>query len=334
MEKMAQSITSNEKVKASSKRLVLQNKNIGLWAGLLVFALVFVFFSVKAQGFLTQINLVRNLLMPASIAAVIALGMTIVYVGGGVDLSIAVTAGLSGLAVAATMAKFDLSLPLLFLVALFSGAIIGAINGLLVAYVGISPFVVTLSVVFLAEGLQYLITLGVVSGTYIMLPREIMRLGSKPGFMLGICAAASILLYIFLDHTIFGRHIRTVGQNITVSNFSGIKTRFYTWLTYVLCGAFAAIGGVMLTFAEGMARVGSGESYLIDAFMLPILGNTIFGRFSVEGTIFGALFMYMLINGLFILGAPPEMIRIVKGVLLLAVILVSGIQKMVSKDSH
>lgn len=316
----------------SGKKLRLEGSNLNIAAGLLVFLAVFIFFSIQAPGFLTRINLVKNLLMPACIAAVISLGMTIVMAAGGVDLSISSIAGLAGLTSAAISVVFDVGFLPMFLAALLIGALIGALNGALVAYGGISPFVVTLSVVFLAQGLQYLIALGAVSGTYLMLPRDITRLGSQPYFVIGISALCVVLLYIFLDRTVYGRYTRAVGTNLEAARFSGIRVRFYYWLSFVICGALCAVGGILLTFSEGMSRVGSGESFLVDAFLLPILGNTIFGKFSVEGTIFGALFMYMIINGLFILGTPPEYIRIIKGGLLLAIILVSGIQKIRSGD--
>ena len=327
-------ISDNMNDMTNGDALNYKSKNVSLIAGIVIFALVFIFFSIQAQGFLTRINLVKNLLMPACIATVISLGMTTVMVAGGIDLSISSIAGLAGLASAAVSAVFDVSFLPMFLAALLVGSLIGALNGALVAYGGISPFVVTLSVVFLAGGLQYLISLGAVSGTYLMLPRDITKLGSEPWFVIGLAVLFAVLLYIFLDRTIFGRYTRAVGKNIEAARFSGIPVRFYYWLTFVICGAYCAVGGIMLTFAEGMARVGSGESYLIDAFLLPILGNTIFGKFSVEGTIFGALFMYMIINGLFILGTPPEFIRIIKGGLLLAIILVSGVQKIISREGN
>ena len=84
----------------------------------------------------------------------------------------------------------------------------------------------------------------------------------------------------------------------------------------------------MLTAYEGVIRVGSGEGFLIDAFVLPILGQAVFRRVSVQGTVFGALFMYMILNGLFIFGTTPEKVDFIKGGLLLMMLIVSGIQKM------
>jgi ribose/xylose/arabinose/galactoside ABC-type transport system permease subunit len=303
--------------------------NYGLISGFIVFALVFIIFSIKAPSFLSQTNLIRNLIMPASISAVIAMGMTVVMSGGGIDLSIANIAGLAGLAAAASSAQLDLPFPFMLISALFVGGLIGAINGGLVAYAGISPFVVTLSVVYLAHGLQYLIALVSVSGTYLMLPRNVSNIGVNPIFQIGLCIVVFITLYIFLDHSIYGRYIKAVGVNLNASHFSGIPYRFYTWLTYVICGFCCALTGIMLTANEGLARVGSGESYQIDGFLLPILGKTIFGKFSVQGTIFSAIFIYMIINGMFILGVTPEFVKIIKGGLLLGIILVSGIQKVI-----
>lgn len=304
--------------------------SLGLIVGVLIFILTFIYFSINAPGFLTRINLIKNLLMPASIAIVISLGMNFVMTAGGIDLSISSIAGLAGLASAAISVVLKLPFGFMLTGALLVGLLIGVLNGFLIAYGGISPFVVTLSMVFLVQGLQYLISLATVSGTYLMLPRAMTRLGSQPWFVIGICATLSVVQYIFIDWTVHGRYIKSVGKNVEASRFSGIPTRFYYGLTFVLSGLYCAVGGVMLTFAEGAAKVGSGESYLIDAFLIPILGKTIFGRFSALGTIFGAVFMYMLINGMFILGTPPEYVRLIKGGLLLAIILASGLQNILS----
>lgn len=308
--------------------------NYSMFAAFFVFLAVFVFFSVRTKVFFTPVNILRNMIMPASISAVIAMGMTIVMTGGGIDLSVSSIAGLAGLAAAASAALFDFPLPLMFLAAILTGMLIGAVNGTLVAYGGISPFVVTLSVVYLARGIQYLIVLStVVTGTYLMHPMSVSKLGGNPVFLIGLFLGVFAILFYFMEHTIYGRYIKSTGLNLEAVRFSGISVRWYTWLTYVICGACCAITGLMLTANEGMARVGSGESYLIDAFLLPILGSTVFGRFSVQGTVFSSLFLYMVINGLFIMGASPETIRIIKGGLLLTMILVSGIQKKLQEGS-
>ncbi len=295
--------------------------------GVFVFLVVFLFFAIKAPGFFTPINLLRNWLMPAGIAAVVSLGMTIVMAGGGIDLSVGANAGLSALFAASLTSVFHLGIIPMILCALLIGTAIGAINGAFIAYLGVNPFVVTLSVVFLIRGLQYLVTLAAVNGTYIMLPFSVMNLGSNSIFQIGAFIVAALLLYVFLDKTRFGRYIRAVGDNLEVAKYSGVSYRFYTWLTYALCGTLVALGGFMLTSYEGVIRVGSGEGYLIDAFVLPILGQAIFRRISVEGTIFGSLFIYMIINGFFIFGTPPVYVNLIKGGLLLLMLIISGIQK-------
>jgi len=296
--------------------------------GMFVFVAIFIFLSIKAPGFFTTINLVRNLLMPAGIVAVIACGMTVVMAGGGIDLSVGATAGLSALVAAVTAARLDLEILPMLVLAIMVGCFIGSINGLFVAYLGVSPFVVTLSSVFLIRGLEFLISLTNVRGTYLMLPMELTDAGSSPYFQLGLFLVVVFSVFIFLDRSCFGRYIRSVGENLEVSHFSGIRYRFYTWLTYAVCGILTAIGGFMLTSYEGVVRVGSGESYLIDSFVLPILGQAVFRRISVEGTVFGALLIYMVLNGLFIFGTPPVFVNLIKGSLLLLVIILSGIQKL------
>lgn len=323
---MTTNVETDSKRTTRTLRALLKSEHASIVAGLVVFALVFGFFAWQSPVFLKKVNLIRNWLVPASISAVIALGMTAVMASSGIDLSVSAMAGLSALVAASSAAMFDFDPPLMIVMALIAGGLAGALNGFFVAYMGVSPFVVTLSTAFLMRGFQFMVTLVAVDGTYLMLPRDVTQLGSDPNFLIGICIVSAVLLHIFLDRTTHGRFIRATGQNLDVSFLSGIRIRFYTWLTYVLCGVLSAIGGVMLTSYEGMARVGSGESYLVDAFLLPILGQAIFRRFSVVGTLFGALFMYMIINGMFILGTPPEYVRIAKGGLLLVVILATGLQ--------
>ena len=125
-----------------------------------------------------------------------------------------------------------------------------------------------------------------------------------------------------------GRYVHAIGENVQVARFSAINVRWYSFLTYVLCGGIAALSGIMLTTYEGMARVGSGDGQLIDAFLLPLLGGVVFQKMSVEGTTYAALLISMIINGLFILGASPATVNITKGALLLLVVIASGIKRM------
>jgi len=296
--------------------------------GILIFLLVFIFLATNSPVFLKPVNLIRNWLLPAGIASVISLGMTIVMAGGGIDLSVGATAGLSALFAASMSAVFHLGIIPMIILALLCGLVIGAIKGYFVAYLGVNPFVVTLSTVFLIRGLQFLVTLTSVKGAYIMLPTSLMILGGNATFQLGSFVIAAVILYIFLEKSYYGRYVQAVGTNLEVARFSGISFRSYTWLTYLIGGILTALGGFMLTSYEGVIRVGSGDGYLIDSFVLPILGQAVFRRISVEGTIFGALFMYMVINGLFIFGTSPENVDFIKGGLLFAVLIISGIQKL------
>ena len=200
--------------------------------GVLVFILVFAFFAITKPVFLNPSNILRNLMLPAGIAGVIALGMTVVMAGGGIDLSVGATAGLSALVAATVATRIDLGIGGLFLLAMATGLFIGGLNGLFVAYLGVNPFVVTLSTVFLIRGLEYLFTLTLVSGTYLMVPAYAAKAGSSTWFQLGLFLAVAVLLYIFLQSTRFGRAIHTVGESLQVSHYSGLPIRAYTWLTY------------------------------------------------------------------------------------------------------
>lgn len=313
-----------EESKAKNKRFFFKN-----WmGGLTLFIAVLIFLAIKAPVFFTPMNLVRNWLIPAGIAGLIAYGMTIVMAGGGIDLSVGVSAGLCALVSATVATELNIGIAGLIIIAILSGILLGALKGYLVAYLGINPFVVTLSMLFLIRGLQFFVTLTAVNGTYIMLGRDVTVFGNNAVAHLAFFGGSSLLLYIFMDHSKPGRYIKAVGENIEVARYSGIPYRYYTWITYLIGGAMAALGGFMLTSYEGVIRVGSGEGFLIDAFLLPILGQAVFGRVSVQGTLFGSLFMYMLINGLFILGTTPENVDFIKGGLLLVMLIASSLQRL------
>lgn len=299
----------------------------GWMGGVLIFLLIFIFLSITAPAFLNPVNLLRNWILPAGIASVVSLGMTIVMAGGGINLSVGASAGLSALFAASLSKVFGIDLVPMFIIALISGVLIGAINGMFVSYLGINPFVVTLSSVYLIRGLQYVLALSTVKGTYIMLSKPVLSLGANAYFQIGSFILASILIYIFLEKTRYGRYIKAIGTNIEVARFSGINVRYYTMLTYLICGLLTALGGFMLTAYEGVVRIGAGEGYLIDSFVFPILGQAVFRKMSVEGTLFGALLMYLILNGLYIFGTSPETTDFIKGGLVLLILIISGIQK-------
>ena len=286
-----------------------------------LFFLVFALLCIYGRGFFTAENLVRNLLMPASMSSVIACGMTLVMRGGGIDLSMGATAGLGALTGAALGTNVVSSIA----AAMFSGMILGSLNGLFISVIGINPFIVTLTTSFVAKGLQFLVSLQKAQSTALLWSLPMDRLGSSPVFQIGTSLLVIIFLYVFIEKTKYGRYVKAIGENSEVAIYSGIPVRFYSWMTYVIGSVLAGLSGVMLTSYEGLVRVGSGDNFLLDAFLLPLLGKAVFGRLSIAGTVFAALFLAMIVNGLYILGLPPSWVNAMKGVLLFSMVVASQV---------
>ncbi|HDK28121.1 MAG TPA: ABC transporter permease [Candidatus Atribacteria bacterium] len=306
---------------------MIQNKKNLITVFIVIF-ITFLLIYTKIPQFFNPINLISNVFVPGAISTLIALGMMVVMTGGGVDLSIGTIAGLSALVgVSITIISNNVILGIFF--ALFAGAIIGLFNGLLIGGMGLSPFVVTLGTTFVAGGLQYIVSsrvdIGGMGGTYLILPGSMEFLSSDLNIFLIFVGSCSIIFILFEKLT-YGRQIKSVGENPIASRLSGVKTRYIAGSTYIISGVLAAIVGLLLASLQGVVRVGLGNDYLMDAFINPLLGMVIFGRFSILGVIVSAVVITAVLNICIILGMNLTLIQITKGVVLLGIIFIRGIQ--------
>lgn len=273
-------------------------------------------------------NLLVNVLVPASIVSILSLGMMFVMSGGGVDLSIGAIAGFCALVAIGT----SLSLPVWLgvIIGILAGGLAGLMNGTVIAGLGISPFVITLGSTFIFKGLQYLVTSAAsysgMRGTYLLVPFSMMILGTTASVTLFFVTIFAAVFFVY-ELTAVGRRIQMIGANPNVSRLSGVHTRSYVTLTYIISGVLAAVAGILLSTLQGIARVGLGDDHQMDAFIVPLLAAAIFGRFSVIGTIMSAFIITALINMTTMLGMGVTQVQIAKGSLLLGIVLVVGIRK-------
>ena len=290
--------------------------------------------TMLSDKFLTVSNL-WNVLRQISVNICISIGMTLVVLTAGIDLSVGSILALSG-AITAGLLKNGIELPTqnLFigftilgaiLVGILCGTFLGALNGISITRFKVPPFVATLAMLTVARGLTMLWTGGFPISS---LGDTFLYLGA--GWFLGIpvpvwITTVLVLIAIFITKkTRLGTYIYAIGGNESASRLSGINVKRVKIIVYSIAGALAAIGGLLVTARLDSAQPNAGISYELDSIAAVVIGGTSLsgGRGSIIGTVQGAIIIGVLNNGLVLLDVSPFWQQVVKGlVILLAVII-------------
>ncbi|MFA7621283.1 MAG: ABC transporter permease [Aminobacteriaceae bacterium] len=291
---------------------------------LLLAALMLLAGSLESR-FFTGANLL-NVLRQSSIIGVISLGMTVVILTGGIDLSVGSVLALSAL-VAASAAKSGLSATLAWGCALIAGAGLGWVNGLFTARLRLPPFIVTLGMMGLARGLSFIYTGGApVTGfpPLFRLPGSGVIAGIPVPVL--IFAVAFIAVHTLMERCPWGEFIRNTGSNISAAWGSGIDVQRTVSMAYLLCGLLASVAGLMLTGRLDSAQPSAGVGYEFGAIAAVVLGGTSFsgGTGTLSGTLLGVLIMAVLENGMNLLNVNPLSEQLVKGVVIAAALVAYG----------
>jgi ribose transport system permease protein len=255
--------------------------------------------------------------------------MTLVILTGGIDLSIGSVVALAGVAAAIMTLKYD-SVFIGFMTAITVAVLCGCFNGLFTAYLKVPAFIVTLAVMTVARGLAFVWSEGRSIGN---LPENFSRLGKFSLF--GIPASVLIMVLAFavgwflLSQTRFGRYIYAVGGNAEASFLAGINTRSIIFWVYVLNGLLVGIAAIVLSSRLGAGVPNSGVQYELDVIAAVVVGGTSLtgGRGSVVATLFGAVFIGVLNNGLNLSGIDPYLQKIALGTVILLAVLADKLQK-------
>lgn len=299
--------------------------NLAIVIAILLECAVFAYISDK---FLTIDNML-NVGMSIAVIGILSVGMTFVILTGGIDLGIGSVIALGGV-VSAMTAVATGSVPLGFAAAVAIGVAWGIFNGSFVAYLKVPPFVVTLAVLTVARGLAYIISEGRSIGN---LPDTFAWLGKSSvlGIPLSILLMAEsfVIGWFILTNTRFGRHIYAVGGNSEASFLAGINVKAMLFWVYVLNGLLTGIAAVVLASRLGAGVPNSGEQYELDVIAAVVVGGTSLsgGRGSVIFTLFGAIFIGILNNGLNLAGIDSYLQKIVLGAVILLAVLADQLNK-------
>ncbi len=261
------------------------------------------FFGVAAPGFFTTGNFL-NITLQGSVLLILGVAATLVILTEGIDLSSGSVLTLAGVTTVLALQR-GLTVPAAVLVGVLTGAACGMVTGLLIATGKLPPFIATLGMMGMAAGLALVLTRQ--GAIYSELPAFTFLGGGSVGpvpMPTVIATLVYILAWVVLYQTAFGRYIISIGGNEAGARLSGVNTAWWKFLTYVVAGALAALGGVIMAARLHAADPIVGNGWEFDAIAATILGGTSFekGNGSMGGTVLGVLLIAVLRNGLNVIG--------------------------------
>lgn len=278
------------------------------------FLLLCLALSLLSDRFLTVDNMV-NILRQGTINGIIAIGMTLVILTAGIDLSVGAILALS-VVITADLLQQETAVPLAILFGLGIGGLLGLINGLVITRFKVPPFVATLGMMTIARGLALTYTEGKpITG----LPDSFRVMGTGSlgpvPYPILIAAVAFLLCFIMLKWTAFGKFIFAIGNNPVAAKYAGIAVNRYITLVYVLAGSLAALAGMILVARLDSAQPTVGLGYEFDAIAAVVVGGTSFagGEGGIGGTLLGVLIIAVLNNGLNLLNVSSFYQPVVSG---------------------
>ena len=291
------------------------------FGGLIV---IVVFFSIADENFRTFSNF-TSVLFSTVVIGILALGTTFVIITGGIDLSIGTGMTLCAVMAGVFLINWDLPLGLGLLLTVLVGGLIGVVNGFNVAILGLPPFIATLAMMLVAQGLALVFSdsapiyfndlpdfVKISTGELIPnIPNAVLVL-------LVLAIAASVLL----RNTLFGRYDFAIGSNEEATELSGISTRKWKIIIYTVAGLFTGMAGIMISARLGSAQPATGMGYELQAIAAVVIGGTSLtgGKGSILGTVIGALIISVLNNGLRIMSIPQEWQNVILGLVILAAV--------------
>jgi ribose transport system permease protein len=300
-----------------ASRFQQQLQQILAFAGLVV---IFVFFSVASEHFLSWGN-VKGILLATAVTGIMALGATLVISTGGIDLSVGTGMTLCAVMTGVFLANLGLPLVVGILGGIAAGGVIGLVNGLNVAFLKLPPFIATLAMMMVAQGLSL-----VISGTKPIYFSDVagfsqVALGEVvpglPNAVLIFFLAAAVA-GVMMSRTLVGRYALSMGSNEEATAISGVDVRRWKVVVYVVAGLFTGLAGVVMASRLNSAQPGLGLGYELEAIAAVVIGGTSLrgGKATVLGTVVGALIMATLTNGLRIMSIPQEWQKVAVGIVI------------------
>jgi ribose transport system permease protein len=294
----------------------------------LVLILIFASLSVATPYFLTGTNL-SSVVRQTAVFNIMALGMTLIIVSSGVDLSVGSILAMGGLIGTMAMSK-GMSIPTGVLIGIAVGGAAGLMNGLLITNLRISPFIVTLGTMGIVRGLALVVSNGMPVHD---IPKGFSYLGegnvAGVPFVLLILLACALAVHFLLERTRLGRYAFAIGSNVDAAVYAGIAVRFHTTALYAIGGLLTGLAGMIEASRLMTGQPTAGQGYELQAIAAVVIGGGSLrgGEGSVIGTLIGGFIMGLLANGCDLLGIPPFWQQVFIGAVIIAAVSIDELRK-------
>ncbi|MET7314105.1 substrate-binding domain-containing protein [Streptomyces thermoviolaceus] len=304
------------------RRLLLDN---GALTALIVLVIAL---SALSGDFLTTDNLL-NIGVQAAVTAVLAFGVTFVIVAAGIDLSVGSVAALSATVLAWSATSHGVPVVLAVILAVATGVAAGLVNGFLISYGKLPPFIATLAMLSVGRGLSLVVS----QGSPIAFPDSVSHLGDTLGGWLPVPVLVMVVMGLItafvLARTYIGRSMYAIGGNEEAARLSGLKVRKQKLAIYALSGLFAAVAGIVLAARLSSAQPQAANGYELDAIAAVVIGGASLagGTGKASGTLIGALILAVLRNGLNLLSVSAFWQQVVIGVVIALAVLLDTVRR-------
>ncbi|WP_405503879.1 substrate-binding domain-containing protein [Streptomyces anulatus] len=284
--------------------------------------------SLLSGDFLTTQNLL-NVGVQAAVTAILAFGVTFVIVSAGIDLSVGSVAALSATVLAWSATSAGVPVVLAVVLAILTGIACGFVNGALVSYGKLPPFIATLAMLSIARGLSLVIS----QGSPIAFPESVSVLGDTLGGWLPVpvlvMIAMGLITALILGRTFIGRSMYAIGGNEEAARLSGLRVKRQKIVIYALSGLFAAVAGIVLASRLVSAQPQAAQGYELDAIAAVVIGGASLagGVGKASGTLIGALILAVLRNGLNLLSVSAFWQQVVIGVVIALAVLLDTLRR-------
>ncbi|NEU30197.1 ABC transporter permease [bacterium LRH843] len=280
------------------------------------------------EGFLTPFNL-DSLARTVAITSIVGLSQLLTLSIGQFNLALGAMGATTGMLLGFLLEAQGVPVMLAILIGLAAGSILGMVQGILIVKTGINPFIITLALASVFLGIATAATRG---QAYFHLPESFNLIGKLYIFniplLLIIAILVAVVVFLIIQRTPLGRQILATGANQRAALFSGINTNTIIITVHTLSGTLAGLAGMLQVARLGSAQLSIGADWLLVSFAAPVLGGTLLsgGKVTVFGTLFGAVLMAIIINGLVLINISSFWFQLFLGIILLAAFEVNRIR--------
>ena len=313
----------------SARGAAIAMRVLGTYGTIIVLVLMLVIFSALKPDTFATVGNFRNIVNDMAIATIVAAGLTLPLVAGDFDLSIGYVASFAGILVVGLLSFNELPIIAAVVIVVGAGTLIGVVNGIIVSKIGVNAFIATLGTGTVVVGLNYAYAGGIplqLTHSREFTSIALGRIAGIPHLIL-IMAAILMVLWLVLNRTVQGQHIKAIGVSPESARRAGVAIDRTRIVAFAIASTCAAIGGVLMASNLGSGQVTAGDGFMLTSFSAAFLGSAALreGQFHILGTLIGVLTVAVGNNGLAMIGAPIFTQFLFTGSLLVIAVALGGI---------